>query len=255
MTCSVAYQVLGVVEVRTGAGWLRLNGKQRSLAALLLLRANQSVSVPRIMDALWGKALPASPDMRVRTLISELRKKLGATSPHTLLTRPSGYTLRVTPGELDLDRFTTRVDQAHRFATEQQTHRAIGEYDAALRLWHGTALGGTSGALLEAETARLEELRLRTHEECGELLIAAGRHSEAISRLGTLAADHPVREQTHALLMRAYYHAGHRCEALRVYHALRQNLITELGLEPMHSLRILQQQVLNGTLAPAWPHA
>lgn len=246
------YQLLGVVEVRAGTDWIRLNGKQRSLLALLLLRAGQSVPVPGIAAALWGDSLPAAPDMRVRTLVSELRKKLRAAppGPGALVTRPSGYTLRVAPGGLDLDRFSSLVDQAHRALGAGQPQRAVRAYDAALRLWRGTALGGTSGALLAAEAARLEELRLRTQEERGEALMATGRHSEAILQLGSLTADHPVREHAHALLMRAYFHAGYRGEALHVYHTLRRNLVSELGLEPMHSLKRLQQQILSGTLHP-----
>ncbi|GAA2126195.1 AfsR/SARP family transcriptional regulator [Streptomyces synnematoformans] len=239
------YQLLGVVEVRAGTDWIRLNGKQRSLLALLLLRADQSVPVPGIAAGL-GDSLPAAPDMRVRTLVSELRKKLRAapSGPGPLVTRPSGYTLRVAPGRLDLDRFSSLADQAHGALAAGQPQRAVGAYDAALRLWRGTALGSTSGALLAAEAARLEELRLRTEEERGEALMATGRHSEAILQLGSLTADHPVREHTHALLMRAYFLAGYRREALHVYHTLRRNLVSELGLEPMHSL------ILTGTLHP-----
>ncbi|MFW6695685.1 AfsR/SARP family transcriptional regulator [Streptomyces sp. MAR4 CNX-425] len=250
MTHDVEYQVLGAVEVRTATRRPNLNGKQRSLLSLLLLRANESVPVPKIMDALWGSALPAAPDMRVRTLVSELRKKLREAPPGTLRTLPSSYTLRVAPGQLDLDRFSALVDRAHAALAARNPRRALGAYDTALGLWRGTALGGTSGALLTAEAARLEELRLRTLEERGEALMAAGRHSEAIFQLGSLTADHPVREHAHALLMRAYFLAGHRHEALRVYHTLRRHLVSELGLEPMQSLKQLQRQILTGTLQP-----
>lgn len=250
MTHDVEYRILGVVEAAAGGRRPHLNCKQRSLLALLLLRAGQAVPLPKIMDALWGDVLPAAPDMRVRTLVSELRKKLGAYSAGALSTCPSGYALRLVPGQLDLDRFSSLTDRAHASLADRNPRQAVGAYDAALRLWRGTALGGTGGALLEAESARLEELRLRTLEERSEALIATGRHSEAILHLGSLTADHPVREHAHALLMRAYFLAGHRHEALRVYHTLRRHLVAELGLEPMQSLKQLQQQILTGALHP-----
>ncbi|WP_420304882.1 AfsR/SARP family transcriptional regulator [Streptomyces sp. MAR4 CNX-425] len=247
------YRVLGVVEVSVGGRWLSLNGKQRSLLALLLLRANERVSVSGIVEALWGDRPPASPATRVRTLVSELRTKLRYAPPNTLVTRPAGYTLRVTDGQLDLDRFSSLVEQARRSSAALRLDRAISEYDAAMGLWRGAALGGVSGGLLEAEAAGLGELRLRTFEERCEVLMASGRHSDAILQLGSLAAECPLREQVHALLMTAYYRAGYRREALDVYQTLRENLVSELGLEPMQSLRTLQQRILTGSLDPQPP--
>ena len=204
LTHSVEYHILGEVEVRVGVRRLSLNGKQRSLIAILLLRANQRVSTSRIVEALWRDPLPAAPETRVRTLVSELRKKFSMALPDVLLTHPSGYSLQVAPGQLDLDVFSLLMERARRSLASGHLQRATGEYDAALELWHGAALSGVSGSLLEAEAVRLEELRLRTLEERCEILLATGRHSDAILQLGSLAAEHPVREQIHALLRRAF---------------------------------------------------
>jgi DNA-binding SARP family transcriptional activator len=68
-------------------------------------------SSDRLLDELWGGVAPASGSAALRVRISQLRKSLG-TGADRLETTPPGYRLRLAPGELDLDRFTTLVGEA-----------------------------------------------------------------------------------------------------------------------------------------------
>ena len=60
---------------------------------------------------------------------------------------------------------------------------AAGSFDAALRLWQGTALAGIPGPLAEIVRTRLGEQRLTATEEHVEAILALGRHAEAVQRL------------------------------------------------------------------------
>src|SRR3954469_20275141 len=114
------YRVLGSLEVRGGNGPVPLGGpKQRAFLALLLLNANRVVTRDRLIDELWGEHPPDTAVKTTQVYVSRLRKLLPGGA---LLTRPPGYLLAVTPGELDLAQFEQLVTQA-RATVPAQTAR------------------------------------------------------------------------------------------------------------------------------------
>src|SRR5438046_1086621 len=77
-----------------------------ALAARLLVYANRIVPADRLTAELWAgqPADRAAASLQVR--VSQLRKALRAAGEaDRLVTRPPGYLIRVTPGELDAPRF------------------------------------------------------------------------------------------------------------------------------------------------------
>ncbi len=55
------FRILGPLEVRDGDREVRLrSGKQRALLALLLVNANRTLAIDRIVDDLWGEDVPES---------------------------------------------------------------------------------------------------------------------------------------------------------------------------------------------------
>jgi DNA-binding SARP family transcriptional activator len=107
--------------VLDGGHRLSLGGhQQRTLLALLLLRANEVVPVDQIIEELWGEEPPASATKSVQALVSKLRSRLeheaaaqggNGAEDGVLLTRPHGYVLTVARGELDVDRFQALVQE------------------------------------------------------------------------------------------------------------------------------------------------
>ncbi|OKI71733.1 AfsR/SARP family transcriptional regulator [Micromonospora sp. CB01531] len=240
------FRLLGPVEAYRGGIQLPLNGKQRSLLVVLLLNANRVVATRQLAEAVWGQRLPASPEARVRLLISELRRAFASEGQRLILTRQPGYLVRASPGQIDVDRFRHAVDQAKEAAARGRPEIAVEQYDKALAVWRGVALGGVSGAFVDTEAARLTELRERVAEDRTEVMMAVGRHAELVAELGHLVAGHSLRERPHAQLMMALYRSGRRGDALELYARLRERLVEELGLEPTPQLQRLQQQILAG---------
>ena len=99
-----------------------------------------------------------------------------------------------------------------------------------------------------AEASRLEELWLLANEERFDALLTVGRHEESLADLVSLAAEHPFRDRTRALLMTALYRAGRQPEALQAYQDHRRHLADELGLDPSPALRDLERSMLDHTL-------
>lgn len=242
------YRLLGPLEVRDGDRVVAIGGhKQRTLLAALLLRAGHVVSVPHLLDLLWGDDPPKTATTQVQGLVSQLRRALtpdgDGRSP--LLTRHPGYLLEVAPGELDTDVFDQRVALAREDAAAGRPVRAAAGLRSALQLWRGQPLGGVDAAeITQVEVPRLEERYLAVLEERIEADLGLGRHTDLVGECHALVAEYPLRERLRGQLMLALYRSGRQAEALEVFRQGRQILGDDLGLEPGQKLRRLEEAIL-----------
>jgi YVTN family beta-propeller protein len=245
------FLILGPLEVRDGRGPVELGAaKERALLGVLALNANELVSTPRLVEAVWGEHPPATAEKLVHGYVHALRKRLGA---DRIVTQGPGYRLDVEPNGLDLREFERLVAEAR----DAPLRDAVDLRRRALSLWRGPPLAdvvvdGSAGVAL----ARLEELRLNTQLERVDGELELGRHAALVGELEAIAAAHPYDERAHALLMLALYRSGRQADALAVYQALRRRLDEELGLQPGQELRDLEAAILrqDGALAVPVPY-
>jgi DNA-binding SARP family transcriptional activator len=231
------FRILGPVEVATGGQLLRLGGpRQRALLAYLLLHANEAVAADRLLDELWFEP-PRGGLAALQTQISRLRRIL----VDRISTAGSTYSIRVEPGELDLERFRSLLADAG--ATEDSGTRArlLREADT---LWHGAPLAGLDVPFVAGEAAALGELRLAAIEDRIEADLDAGLDGELVSELAVLVRRHPFRERLRGELILALYRSGRQADALSEYRETRRVLDEDLGLEPGPALRELEQAIL-----------
>lgn len=234
------FRILGPLEIADGDVVLSLPGAQRSLLALLLLRANEVVSSDRLVEELWGERSPESGRAALQVRVSQLRKALGAAGA-LLVTRPPGYVLALDPEQLDLFRFERLVADADGTPPEV----ASVKLREALSLWRGPALADLAyEAGTQSAIRRLEELRLAAVERRIAADLALGHHADLIAELETLVAEHPLQEHLHAQRMLALYRCGRQADALAAYQDARRCLVDELGIEPAAELRELEQAIL-----------
>lgn len=245
---ALEFLILGPLEVRDGERTVRLgSAKQRALLGVLLLHANETVSVARLVDELWGERPPATAEKLVQGYVHALRKQLGE---GTLQTRPGGYLLSVAPRSLDLSEFE-RLREAAGTAPPAQAHELRRR---ALALWRGSPLADvTFEGQARNTVARLAELRIATQIEQIDAELERGRHAHVIGELETLMAEHPYQERLAAQLMLALYRAGRQADALSVYRGVRSRMDDELGLEPGRELRDLEGRILRQDPALALP--
>jgi len=215
--------------------------KPRAVLAMLVLNANEPVSVERLATAVWGDDAPPGAARTVHVYISRLRKALG--DPDRIVRTPAGYRLTVAPGELDLERFESAMAEGRRMLADGQPREASARLTQALAAWRGPPLPEIQGAV-RTEVARLEEQRLATFEARAEAELELGDHADVITALTGLRAEHPTRERVAALLMLALYRSGRQVEALEVYQDVRRSLVEDAGLEPGPALQQLQRDVL-----------
>jgi SARP family transcriptional regulator, regulator of embCAB operon len=167
------YRLLGQVSVATPTGppTVLTGLKVGQLAAVLLARANYAVPAASIAQELWEQLAPRRAQASLHVHVSQLRRLLGqpARTPEPLLTVPSGYLLRVRPGELDLHYYLDLLQRSRALADAGDPSGAARMLSAAQVLAgsvHPAPLG--SGPILSALADTLGELRRECTERCAQ---------------------------------------------------------------------------------------
>jgi DNA-binding SARP family transcriptional activator/DNA-binding transcriptional ArsR family regulator len=251
--------VLGPLTLRRGGELVTPSApKLRQVLSLLVLQANSVTRVDQLVEELWEESPPPSALTTVQTYIYQLRKLLGladTASPAgrgrrednpVLLSHPGGYILRL-PSLTDIDAclFEQLAERGRQELTNGQITVAADTLRVALGLWRGNVLEGVStGPLLYAQVARLEERRRTVLGLRIEADLQLGRHREITGELTSLVSAEPTREDFSAKLMLALYRCGRRADALQVYQRIRATMVEELGLDPATELQRLHQLML-----------
>ena len=239
------YAVLGPLNVSGPQGPIELKApKQRALLAVLLLaHREESVSAARLVDELWGDDPPATAAKAVQVHLSKLRSALGPEQP--IVTRPSGYAVRIEPEQLDLARFEALSARARAARRDGDARAAAELWREALALYRGPPLADVPlRGLAATEAGRLAELHVAAIEERIAVDLELGEHAAVAGELQALVAEHPYRERLHAQLMLALYRSGRQAEALDAFRHARRTLVEDLGLEPGRELQQLESAVL-----------
>ncbi|MFI7068332.1 BTAD domain-containing putative transcriptional regulator [Kribbella sp. NPDC050124] len=232
------FGVLGAVMAWDDDGQpVELKGpRHRAVLARLIVARGRVVPATRLVDDLWIDP-PAGALSAVRTFVASLRRALEPdraprTPARLLVTEGPGYALR-----------TDAVD-AWRF--EKAVGGTLPELQQALALWRGPAYADFADEdWVQAERARLTELRLRAVERQAEYQLALGLAAEAVPELDAHVTEHPWREEAWRLLALALYRTGRQGDALAVLRRARTMLVDQLGVDPGTALSRLETDILN----------
>ena len=216
---------------------------QRAVLGLLVLADGRPMSRSVLIDALWGDEPPDSAVNILQTRVKHLRQAL---EPGRPARRPSeliplagdGYRLNAPPGSVDLAEFRRLV----RLAEQEQDHRWL---DEALRLWHGEPLADVPMLSRHPPLLALVEERRAVLTRYAEAMLAEGHLDRAVRLLAEAAAARPLDEAGQARLIRAYQAAGRRAQAFATYHAVREQLVEELGVDPGPELAAAHEALLS----------
>ncbi len=221
---------------------VRLGRRDRVVISVLAMHAGETVTVDRLVDAVWGETPPSSAPKVVQGCVMRLRKTLGRSA---IETSEHGYTLAIADDEVDAQRFEQMVVRGRELLALGESDRAAYVLGEALALWRGQPyvdLEGWHHAVIES--GRLEGLRLDAEELKVQAALELGHHREVISEAHKMVQAAPMRERRWALLAHAQYQAGRQEEALRTIHQVKSLLTQRLGLDPGHDLIRLEQAIL-----------
>ena len=248
VTGVVAFGILGPLTVHGDDGAARpLDPRQTRVLAVLVLEANRTVAVQRLIDAVWDDRPPATARRQLQNIVSTLRQQHGA----MIDADGPGYRLTIHDGQLDAGDFARRVALAREHQSAGHLDEAVAELRQALRMWRGPALSGCGGRFIEAGAARLDEQRLAVTEQCLSLELRLGRQDQVIGELTELVAANPLREKMVGHLMLALHRSGRQADAVAAYERLRATMADELGLDPGTELQELRATMLRQESGPA----
>ncbi|GGK99309.1 SARP family transcriptional regulator [Planomonospora parontospora subsp. parontospora] len=237
------FRLLGPMRVQVSGSPVRITApKQRTVLAMLLVRAGRVVPARSLMAEVWDDRPPRSAAANLRTYLMQLRRLL---PEDRLVTSDVGYLLRAEPEELDLLEFEALAARGHRELAGRDLSAAEESFTRALELWDGPAAEDVPlGPTLREVAARLTDHYLGVVEEHADIQLALGRNAAAAARLREAIGRHPLRERLHGQLMVALYRGGDAAGALDAFGAARRVLADELGIDPGPELRRLHQAIL-----------
>jgi DNA-binding SARP family transcriptional activator len=254
-------KVLGPLEIRQGDRLLELTAaKQRKALSLLAICAGDLVTVPALIEELWGADAPRSAAQTVQTYIMKLRYHIDenrpAGSPRTakdmLVTRPCGYALDIARSDVDVHSYQEAANAGEHALAAGDFQAASDLLSTALDRWRGPALVDVDlGPRLGFEVTRLEQGRLTVLESRIDADLGLGRHRQLLGELAALTSRYPLHERLCEQYMTALHRSGRSWRALETFRTLRKTLVGELGIEPSRQLQHLQRRILRSELPPS----
>jgi predicted ATPase/DNA-binding SARP family transcriptional activator len=244
--------LLGTFGVCRGDTALPVAGARlRGLLVRLALAGGRPVGPITLVGALWPEQSPADPANALQSLVSRLRRMLGAAGAVQQV--EGGYRLDVVADDVDALRFERLAADGRARLRAGDPRSAVSPLDEALALWH--AHPGTEPAAIAAvapsAATRLARVSLEAGADLAEAELESGRIAEAAARLTALLAEHPAHERMAALLMDALVAQGRQTEALDLYEQVRAAIADRLGADPGAALRERHLRVLRSP--PAGP--
>jgi SARP family transcriptional regulator, regulator of embCAB operon len=247
-------KVLGPLEARLdGKSIVPSAGKPRQVLAMLALDAGHVVSVPLLIEELWGMRPPRSALTTLQTYVMQVRRHIETAlagggsrdAKDVLVTRSGGYLLDVDPAAVDVRNYERLLAAGSRAVDLAEYESASELLQSALDIWRGRALVDVhTGPRLSVEAIRLEESRLGALEMRIDVGLRLGRHYLLLSELAMLTASYPMHESLCAQFMVALYRSGQQWRALEAFKRLRDTLVGELGVEPSTRLQQLHRAIL-----------
>ncbi|WP_431914513.1 BTAD domain-containing putative transcriptional regulator [Nonomuraea jabiensis] len=247
-------QVLGPLRLWRDGAELDVGPRQQAqLLALLLARVGHPISTRELIDLIWADNAPASALNVIQKYVGALRRVLEPAVPARaagayLHLRGNAYVFSAGSDTLDLVAFRKLLEAAQAALAQQAREVALDHYVKALGLWRGPAGDGLSFG--PSTTSILNALDDEFHAACvatADLAVSLGRPEQVIAPLRLSASMAPFHEPVHAGLITTLGAAGRQAEALSAFHAIRDRLAEELGIDPGPALQEAHLRVLTQT--------
>src|SRR6266511_3745679 len=127
-------RMLGPLEVVGPSGPVRwVGGRRTAVFALLALRPGRLVSCSSLIDALWGRAAPATATKTLQSHVAQVCRALSAVGlPGLLLTREPGYLIEIGGARVDAVWFAEHARIGQDALNRGDGHRAVEQLEADL---------------------------------------------------------------------------------------------------------------------------
>jgi DNA-binding SARP family transcriptional activator/tetratricopeptide (TPR) repeat protein len=230
--------------------------RERAVLATLLVHANETVPVEKLVSWVWPKDKPAplQPGPTFDTYVARIRRTLARLpSPPQLFTEDGGYRLTVDRSRVDLHQFRV-LFAAARAQAGNNPGRAFDLVEGALWLWRGLPLADlvTEPARRWREQVLHDEWRT-AHTVRVRALLDLGREDAALAALDDLQADYPDDLELANLRLTALYHRRRFVDATRYFLTTWHRLRADGDELAAHLLRQHHSVLAEAHPAPVMP--
>ena len=246
-----SFSLLGPVRARRGRAELDAGPRQqRALLAVLLVRANQLVTVDDMIGLLWDQDPPGSAVNIIHKYIGCIRRLLepglAARASGCWLTRHGdAYRLAADENMSDLMAFQRLAKEARSAHADGRPADALDLFLEALGLWRGACgedlwLHGRTHDYLAA----VDQEHSAAVSTAADAALASAQPLRMLAPLRQAALAEPLNESLQARLMLVLAASGQQASALAHYQAVSNRLSEELGVDPGAELRAAHGKVL-----------
>ena len=226
--------VLGSFQFRAGDESPSLPSGSQRLLALLALR-DRSVTRLMIAGTLWPDSSEQHASASLRSALTRLRGEArDAVDVADLdINLASGVVVDIRESK----RF------AHRLLEPNAPHMEPEATAAAVASLSADLLPDWYEDWVLIETTEWRQLRLHALEAMADNLAAEGRWAEAIAAAQAAIRGEPLRETSHAALIRVFLAEGNQTEALGQFERYKTLLNNELSLDPTSNITDLVRPI------------
>lgn len=236
-------------------------GRASVLLRRLVAAGGSLVEVDALVDALWDDDVPHSADRVIASLVSRVRRSVGA----DLVTGSASTGYRFNAGRgwtSDL----ARVEELTRSAQGNAAFSPAVTVTAARRALAHLARGHpelpptfAQRTWAEDQQRHVEAMTRRLHRALWDAEALLGMWNDVVDQAEEVLTRDPHDEIAARALMNAHWHLGDRASALRAYEAHRGRLATDFGVDPSPASDELFGAILSGaepgtTTAPRAGH-
>jgi DNA-binding SARP family transcriptional activator len=219
--------VLGSFQFRAGDEAPPLPSGSQRLLALLALR-DRSVTRLMIAGTLWPDSTEQHASASLRSALTRLRGEARNAVD------VADLDINLAPGVVVDIRESKRF--AHRLLEADAPHLEPEATASAIASLSADLLPDWYEDWVLIETAEWRQLRLHALEAMADNLAAEGRWAEAIGAAQAAIRGEPLRETSHAALIRVFLAEGNQTEALDQFERYRTLLNNELSLDPTSNI-------------------
>lgn len=214
--------------------------KSKELMSFLFLKGPAYVPKGQIIQALWPECSDVQAHSNLHTTIYKMKTALKKAGIHVEIHFKGGsYRMEIAGAAGDLWEFE---DFAR--SNPPLTPLRVPRYEYILELYQGELFADDDYLWSSSKRAEMLGFYVMLSKRLCSYFIAEGRLEEATNRVHLLLDKSPLDEEAHELLMGIYFRQKDRISLIRHYHAMKELLNYELGLEPKESVRQLYSEML-----------
>jgi DNA-binding SARP family transcriptional activator len=215
----------------------------RLLFTYLVVNRHRQASRDELVEALWPGELPPDADGALSTVLSRLRRAVGA---EALVGRSEVGLVLPADTWVDLEAADEAMHRAESAIAQGRWAPAWGPSLVALFVARRGLLRGEDAPWIEPHRRRLDDIHSSALEcyTAAALGLGGGELPVGERTARELIARAPYRESGYRLLMEVLAARGNIAEALRAYEQLRVLLRDELGATPSPPIQAVQLRLL-----------